>query len=464
MSLTASELSHLAVGRITDPTWEILRLLRPLDDTALSLASTSERLVDEVVARAGAGAAGWAVENSQLLLTELADEPFINRERLPQSEVGFTEAVALWVVLRLTGVRAIPDLLSAELTKAIRERIPDDISVDQALACLRKAHAHFSQALFRFVETMLPAPGQATAMRLVSTELFAGMETLAATVTEAFAAERSRWFAGSAGERATLVNAILKGEPVDPAKAMRRLGYELTLHHVALVLWQDELTPDGGRELEATALRVLDRLGCSSTLLLPAGSGRLWAWGGRASSRPVALRKVADLPAFPAGVHVASGLPGDGVAGFQRSHAQAITAERVGRVAEPKPDRLYDYGEMELAILLGGEVAGAAEFVRRELGPLASCDKSMVAVRETVRCLLDNERSVAATAELMHIAKNTVVYRAKKAEQLLGRSLREDRLRLHLALHLADQLGPVLLSERRGTTSDDAVLPAPRRA
>lgn len=464
MSLTASRLSRIVTDTVNDPAQRLLGLLGPLDDAVLTTVVTNERLIAEVVAGAGVGAAGWAVENSRFLLAELADEPFITRRRRPDTEAGFTEAVALWVVLRLAGTRAIPEHLSTELTKAIRERIPDDISVDQALRCLHLAHAYFSQALFRFVETALPVDAQVGTMRTVSTELFAGMETLAAAVTGEFAAERDRWFAGSAGERATLVNAIIKGEPVDPAKAMRRLRYPLTHHHVALVVWQDQLTPDGERELESTAQRVLDRLGCSTTMLLPAGSGRLWAWGGRASTQPLELRKIVGLPTFPDGVHVASGLPGRGITGFQRSHTQAITAERVGRMAEPKPDRLYDYGEMELAILLGSEVNGTSEFVRRELGALAAGDKSTVALRKTVRCLLDNERSVAATAELMHIAKNTVVYRAKKAEQLLGRSLREDRLRLHLALHLADQLGPAVLGARRGVTPGEPALPAPRWA
>jgi DNA-binding PucR family transcriptional regulator len=292
------------------------------------------------------------------------------------------------------------------------------------------------------------------------------METLSATVTEKFAAERDRWFAGSAGECFELVSAILKGEPVDTRRAMRRLRYDLALHHVALVLWQDETppdsrtpdsrTPDGraqhsGRELETTALRLLDQVGCSSMLLLPAGPGRLWAWGGRATDRPGELRRLHQPVDLPAHVHVASGLPGDGVAGFRRSHEQAITAERAGRTTEPGAAglcRLYDYGDLELMILLGDDAEATADFVRRELGPLAADNRSMAALRETVRCLLDNERGVAITAKHLHIAKNTVVYRVKKAEQLLGRSLREDRLRLHLALYLASRLGSSVLTEQ----------------
>jgi DNA-binding PucR family transcriptional regulator len=97
-------------------------------------------------------------------------------------------------------------------------------------------------------------------------------------------------------------------------------------------------------------------------------------------------------------------------------------------------------------ILLGNDAEATTDFVRRELGPLAEDSKTMAALRETVRCLLDNERAVAVTAKHLHIAKNTVVYRVKKAEQLLGRSLREDHLRLHLALYLAERLGSAVLA------------------
>jgi hypothetical protein len=432
-----------------DRSW--LRLLRPVDDSALGRAVTNPLVLDEVVSRAGLGAAGWAVESGRRLRTELAQEPLISGCRRPGAEAGFAEAISLWAALRLSGVDGIPGLISGELTKVIRDRVPDGVSVELGLRCVRAAHAHLTRALFQFCETMLPDAEQLATMRTISADLFDGMETLAALVAEEFATERDRWFSGSAGERFELVNAILDGEPVDPGRAMRRLGYDLTLHHVALVLWRDAL-PESTRDLESVALRLLEQAGCSSTLLLPAGSGRLWAWGGRTSNRPAEFRRLDDPPVLPAHAYVASGLPDDGISGFRRSHAQALTAERVGRTPHPKPGRLYDYGALELMVLLGADTKAAVEFVTRELGPLAVDDKSMAALRDTVRCFLDQERSLTATAELLHIAKNTVVYRVQKAERLLGRSLREDRLRLHTALYLADQLGPVVLAGHRPST------------
>ncbi|WP_140158079.1 PucR family transcriptional regulator [Micromonospora sp. NBS 11-29] len=432
------------------PTYSLLHLLRADDDSVLHLPVTNARLVEEVAARVGTGATGWAIENGRLILAELAAEPFTQFDRRSCSETRLIEAIALWVILRLSGVRTITGLLSTELTNAIRASMADSITVDLLLRCVRAAHAGFTRELFDFCEKRVPAEDRTAMMRSISENLFEGMETLSAAVTEKFTAERNRWFAGSVGKRFELVSSILEGAPVDPRAAMHQLRYELTLHHVALVLWQDEVTPDGGRELENAAVRLLSRIGCSSMLLLPAEPGRLWAWGGRATRYPDELRhsdKQVDLD-LPAHVHVASGLPGYGVAGFRRSHEQAVTAERVGRTTEPGPFRLCDYGDLELVILLGNDAEATADFVRRELGPLAADDRTTATLRETVRCLLDNERGVAVTAKHLHIAKNTVVYRVKKAEQLLGRSLREDHLRLHLALHLAERLGSAVLAEQ----------------
>ncbi|MGC0421421.1 PucR family transcriptional regulator [Embleya sp. AB8] len=452
--MSSYPISHAVVpahAQITS-TYSLLHLLRPADDSVLHLPATNPKLIEEVVDRVGSGTTGWAIEQSRLLLAELAEEPYARFDRRSSSETRLVEAIALWVALRLSGVRAITGLLSAELTDAIRERIADNTTVDLLLRYVRAAHASFTCELFESAEAMIPTEDQPAVMRSISADLFEGMETLSAAVAEKFAAERDRWFAGSVGERFELVSAILQGKPVDTRKALRRLRYDLTLHHVALVLWQDEITPDSGRELETTALRLLDQVGCSSMLLLPVGPGRVWAWGGRATDRPGELRRSDKPVELPAHIHVASGLPGDGVAGFQRSHQQAITAERVGRGTEPGPSGLCDYGDLELVILLGNDTEATGDFVRRELGPLAADNRSMAALRETVRCLLDNERAVAITAKHLHVAKNTVVYRVKKAEQLLGQSLREDHLRLHLALYLAERLGSSVLAKQAPST------------
>ncbi|MEU7738013.1 helix-turn-helix domain-containing protein, partial [Streptomyces griseus] len=83
----------------------------------------------------------------------------------------------------------------------------------------------------------------------------------------------------------------------------------------------------------------------------------------------------------------------------------------------------------------------AADFVCRELGGLGDDSPSAGALRATLKCYLDHDRSVATVAQRLHIAKNTVLYRIKRAEQVRGRPLGDNRLQLHTALYLAETFG-----------------------
>lgn len=408
-------------------------------------------LVEHVVALAGAGACGWAVETSRELCDQAAGEWFC-AEPGARVENSFVESVVFWAILRLSGVKALPQALATAIGETIGGSVEAGFPSDVLLRCVRLVHAELLQAFFRSCDSALPVAERSAAMQKVSAELFDGMELLASFVADEFSARHARWHLGPVRKRAALVNAILDGSSTDLKKATRQLGYDLTLHHVALVLRCDELTENRAAELKRTAIDFLDASGCSSTLLLPVGPNRLWAWGGRATTKPVEFRRLDTIPPLAPHMHVASGLPGDGVAGFCRSHVQAATAERLDGTVEPPVAGWHDYGALELVLLLGEEIGAAADFVVRELGPLAAADKSTAVLRETVLCYLDQERSVAAVANLLYIAKNTVVYRVKKVEQLLGRSLRElgeDRLRFHTALYLAAKFGSAVLSDHR---------------
>ena len=55
------------------------------------------------------------------------------------------------------------------------------------------------------------------------------------------------------------------------------------------------------------------------------------------------------------------------------------------------------------------------------------------------------DRSLAKAAELLHVARNTVAYRVKKVESLIGRDLRDRKLELESALRLAQRLGTRVL-------------------
>jgi hypothetical protein len=419
-------------------------MLRPGRGSALDHAATDARLVEAVTARVGTDAAGWAVERGQRLREALVGEAFLSGGSA-SAAARFTEAVAFSMVLGRAGAAEVGGLLANELGGLVRERVPDGVPVDVGLSCVRSVQAYFSGVFFDLCRERFTLEQQPVTMRAVSEELFGCANHLAEVLVDEFTTERDRWNAGSAGERTELVNAILAGEPVDLRRAADRLGYDLTLHHLALLVWRDEPQAESMRELKEVATRVLDRAGCSSKLLLPVGSGRLWAWGGKASGDPTELRRLAGAVSLPSGTHVASGLPGQGPDGFRHSFRQATTAAKTGATARPLPGNLHDYGELELVVLLGQDLGAAAEFVTRELGALAVDDQPTAVLRDTVRCFLDQDRGLAAAAQQLHVARNTVIYRVKKAERLLGRSLHDERLRLHLALCLADRLGSAVL-------------------
>ncbi|MET9971605.1 helix-turn-helix domain-containing protein, partial [Streptomyces sp. NPDC006356] len=160
---------------------------------------------------------------------------------------------------------------------------------------------------------------------------------------------------------------------------------------------------------------------------------------------------------LPLHVRVAAGLPAVGLAGLRLTHDQAATAARIGGRMQDV-HRIYEYRTLELVGLLMADEEAAADFTRRELGALADDSPSAATLRTTLKCYLDEDRSLAAAARHLHVAKNTVLYRARKAAELRGRPLGENRLHLHAALCLAEALGPALL--RRPNESVPAQLHA----
>ncbi|MFJ6016858.1 hypothetical protein [Streptomyces sp. NPDC092952] len=167
---------------------------------------------------------------------------------------------------------------------------------------------------------------------------------------------------------------------------------------------------------------------------LPVGLSTLWAWGAKVSGDPCCSggRAAPRRPGRPghAGVHIAAGLPGEGIEGFRTSHrqvgetAELIRAVGPGAVVRSSP---YNYADLELVIPLRSRRDRSAAFGHRELGPLA--DDGMSELRATVKCYLDTERSMSAVGRL-HIAKSRVAYRIRKAEHLLGRPVKDNCLRL----------------------------------
>jgi DNA-binding PucR family transcriptional regulator len=118
---------------------------------------------------------------------------------------------------------------------------------------------------------------------------------------------------------------------------------------------------------------------------------------------------------------VAVGLPGDGLAGFRRSHAEAMEARRVARLGGLVPP--VDYADVALTALLTKDLDQARAFVARELGDLAADGVARLA--DTVLEVLVVQGSPRQAAQRLGLHENTVAKRVRSAEEVLGHPIDE---------------------------------------
>jgi sugar diacid utilization regulator len=299
--------------------------------------------------------------------------------------------------------------------------------------------------------------GTRPALLLAVTHGVAGYfdDSVRAVISE-FIAERQRAIAQSVAERRRLVAALIAGDEVPADVAAATLGVDLTQHHLALVLWRQGASARGRNDaagwsrgqLELAVNRAAGRLRTPATLTMPAdetltgvGGDALLCW--LTSPVPFAaayLESLAELFAARPEVRVAVGVPGQGQAGFRRSHLASADAYRVARAA--RRTGVTGYAEVGVLALLSADPERTRWFVAEELGGLAGAGPALTDLRETARCYLDSGRNLMDTARRLHVHRNTVVYRLAKIERLLGRPLDERAFATQAALTLATLSGP----------------------
>ncbi|GAB7028624.1 helix-turn-helix domain-containing protein [Streptomyces sp. NPDC021749] len=459
---------------MTDHLW--VRRLRPRDASALRKAVSDEAALREARLLIGDGAVGWAVEVARLMATTSPARsagpypapassyagPSSLRQPAVQAGVSVlsvipdeltarsAEALALYFLTSLAGFAAddIPEIVGLSVREFTRRNLP----ADEAFHPLKGHLDCLVRELFRACHAMLDPSEAAALTRTLSEALVSRVQHTLLALAERAENERRGWFGSAAALRQELVLDILDGADISAPRAFLRLGYDISRSHIALIVWRDDWGGSGTEDLADAATALLRSAGCSSLLTVPVGLSTLWAWGSRARGRPLSLGELrsaagpAQQMTLTPGMHIAGGLPGDGIEGFRTSHWQARETTEIIRAAGPDAGSRtppYDYAELELAILLRSRRDLSAEFVRRALGPMAADDMSEL--RATVKCYLDMERSMSAVASRLHIAKSSVAYRIRKAERLLGHPVQEDRLRLHSALLLFDVLGGAAL-------------------
>lgn len=241
--------------------------------------------------------------------------------------------------------------------------------------------------------------------------------------------ERDELMGGLLARRLETVTLIIDGAPIREDVARERLGYDLSGWHTGMVLWSPADHEQG--LLEKTARLVALAVGLRAPLILPATATTTWVW--LSGDHQLDLRMVAEAMAeAPPGVLGTAGSSRAHLAGFRRTHREAVAARRVAE-RNPGRERFIAYGDVRLAVLASQDEEAAGQFVSDTLGDLAEADADL---RETLRVYLQEDANTARAAARLFTHRNTVLNRLERAERLLPQPLGSRHLSVGLALEL----------------------------
>jgi len=281
-----------------------------------------------------------------------------------------------------------------------------------------------------------------TASQLAAAWLFGYMDTALTLAEELYDRERSRWLRSAAASQTETIDALLAGRQRDVAQASARLRYPLDRHHLAAAAWLDA-APDGDplAHLEAAVTQLAGATGADAVLVQPLGLLAVVAWLGRIAAFDTdALDDLRLDPQTAPGVHFAIGEPAAGIAGFRSSHTETGHARRVATLAGRRPGTVTRFDRVALVAMATADVDQARAFVARQLGALAADDDVARRLVATLRPYLEENASRSRAAKRLGIHENTVSYRVRQAEELLGRSVEQRTLELRVALALLSVL------------------------
>ncbi|KAF0846683.1 PucR family transcriptional regulator [Nocardia caishijiensis] len=253
-----------------------------------------------------------------------------------------------------------------------------------------------------------------------------------------YESERRRWDARTDAARAAQVRAVIDAEDLDVGSAEQMLSTSLRGWHQFAMLW----TPPGTRDPRA-ALRAGTALLALATgktpMTIEVDDHNRWVWISSVA-RPVldTARLADDLRAHP-NLSITLGEPATGLEGFRQTFRDAKQARGVALTG--RHHGLVLHSDVALAALFAGRVPEMQVWARRVLGALMGSDDTAARLRVTVGAFLDARGSYTDAAARLHVHKNTVHYRVRKAEELLGHPLGERRLDVEVALLVCAQLG-----------------------
>lgn len=394
---------------------------------------------------------------------------FVNERQAPEEVSSWVEAISNAVLAEVAEVVDDP-ALEARLRAAVRDHwnaflaqqidparpfaLPTsagEIAADLArrgftlpvaLRIYRVAQRAVWDSIATAIITEQRTDDPARALRIVWTRASDWLDASVEVSIEIFQDEQERVRQGRNARVLEAVRGVLDGGRPDLRTLSATLdGHPLSELQTALILNADE--PAAVGDLLAAATKVGNELRARNRLVVSPGGRDLWCW--LATREAPALSTLNALETWLAERHITVAVGGSaaGVEGFAQSHTDAREAQRI-LFATGQRSHVARYRDVELLALMSARPEPARRFAERVLGPLSHGDENVARLRETVEAVL-NGGGVDVAAKALVVHRNTIRYRMRQAEELLGRPVASDAteiaaaLRYHRAFLSADQ-------------------------
>lgn len=342
-----------------------------------------------------------------------------------------------------------------------------DISVSALIRAYRIGHWRFLQwCLDELARRGADDVVSAAANRRMLEVSFGYIDSVTEQVIEVYNLERERWLLGLTAMRAARVRDILAEKEVDLDSAEAALGYRLRQNHLGLAVWLPALTHGiaGLARLDRLTHEMAKELDCpAGPLFIPRDEGLAWAWLPFGSHSEVSWERLSSvIEGGEPSVQVCAGSVQSGIEGFRSTNREALRAQELATAASPG-HRLTAYSQVAPVALMCKNLPDLRTWVGRVLGPLAVDDEQCAQLRETLHDFLTTGCNYTATANNEILHKNTVHYRIRKAEKIMGHSVQAGHTDLEVALLAVKYLGSTVMQPSGGGTEVRQRSGSPRR-
>jgi PucR C-terminal helix-turn-helix domain/GGDEF-like domain len=359
-------------------------------------------------------------EIEQATRTRIYSVSVLPRAGGPEYAEGLRSAVSAGLDYGLAGIERgdesappIPEVLLSQARLAARS----GVSLDTVLRRYFAGHTLLEDFL---MEEAGSEELEGPALKRLLRSQAAIVDRLLAAVSKAYTEEAERRPQSAERRRTQRIERLLDGEPLETTD----LPYDFGGWHLGLVV-----SGPAGAETLAALAKSLDR----RLLTVRREEGTVWGWLG--SKRRLSSEELEVLAARQqlAGLSLAIGEPGEGIAGWRLSHRQARAALPIALEGSPPIAR---YADVALLASIRQDEILLASLRHLYLAPLNGAPDGGAAVREALRAYFAAGRNVSSAAAILDLNRRTVTKRLRAVEELIGRSLDDCALDLELALQL----------------------------